>query len=102
MSNFQFKQFTVRCSCGALTSKKYAREHAGKCKACATGIPKVEKETNGLPPENHPLLCPTCKSRLRSSYQKAHGYHCDSCTREADPMGYYNEVMGRNEPTGDY
>ena len=38
MSNF--RQFTIRCACGALTSKSFARANGGKCKACATGIPR--------------------------------------------------------------
>jgi hypothetical protein len=99
--SFQFyKQFTVSCTCGQVTSRKYAREHGGKCKACVTGVPKAEPKERDI--SNHPLLCPTCKTNLLSPYQKAHHYHCDSCTREADPMGYYNEVMGRNDPSGDY
>lgn len=36
----QFAQYLTRCnSCGANTSKKYAREHEGCCKGCVAGIP---------------------------------------------------------------
>ena len=41
MSNY--RQFTTRCACGRLTSKSFARANGGKCKACVTGIPRVEK-----------------------------------------------------------
>lgn len=47
MSNY--RQFTVRCACGNLTSKAYARAHNGKCKECATGIPREPKAS----PEPH-------------------------------------------------
>lgn len=88
-----YRQFTTRCACGALTSKAYARQHNGKCKSCATGEPRDISQ--------HPLLCPTCKARLRTPYQKAHHYHCDHCTREADPIGYINELRGFNDYYGD-
>jgi uncharacterized CHY-type Zn-finger protein len=83
------KQFLTRCRCGATTSKAYARAHGGLCKACATGEPSEPKDIS-----KHPLLCPTCRERLRTSYQKAHGYHCDACTKEADPAGHYFETTG--------
>lgn len=36
MAYQQFKQYLVKCSaCGGNTSKKYAREHDGKCKTCS-------------------------------------------------------------------
>jgi hypothetical protein len=37
------KTFTTRCSCGRMTSKKYAREHGGKCKSCVTGVEQPSK-----------------------------------------------------------
>ena len=66
-----------------------ARSHGGKCKACFTGEAPKPKDIS-----NHPLLCPTCRERLRTAYQKAHGYHCDSCTKQADPAGHYFETTG--------
>jgi len=88
--NRDYRRFTVPCvDCGMLTSKPYARAHEGKCKSCATG---TERDIS-----KHPLLCPTCKERLRTPYQKANRYHCDQCTREADPEGYRREVMGMND-----
>lgn len=34
-------QYLTRCqSCDANTSKKFAREHDGRCKACVTGVAK--------------------------------------------------------------
>ncbi len=86
-----YKQFTIKCECGALTSKSYARANGGKCKACATGQPRDIS--------NHPLLCPDCREHLLTPYQKAHRYHCDHCTREADPVGYYNEMNTPQEPS---
>ncbi len=50
----------------------------------------------------HALECPDCGQPTLTEYQKAHGYHCDNCTREADPIGYYNEVMGHNDYEPDY
>ncbi len=93
-----YKTFCTRCtSCSSLTSKSYARANGGKCKACVSGVPKA---LPSLPRDisNHPLLCPTCQERLRSQYQKDRGYHCDSCTREADPMGYARELSTPQEP----
>ena len=87
-----YQQFTIRCACGNLTSKAYARAHGGKCKACFTGVPSQR---------NTDLICPDCRQRTLTPYQKARGYHCDNCTREADPEGYRREVMGLNEPMYD-
>lgn len=93
MSNF--KQFCVKCvTCLNTTSKAYARAHNGQCKACATGEPTKSKDIS-----KHPLLCPDCKEHLLTSYQKAHHYHCDSCTRNADPVGYYKELTTPYEPS---
>lgn len=40
------QQWTTSCGqCGDVTSRKYAREHDGKCKACVTGIPKAVKSS---------------------------------------------------------
>jgi hypothetical protein len=80
-----FSRYLTDCiACGSSTSKKYAREHEGQCKACVTGTP------GGFP-------CPDCEEGRISAYQKAHGYHCNACTRQADPVGYTNEVMGYSE-----
>lgn len=77
-------RFTTRCSsCHGTTSIAYARAHGGRCKACETG-------------EETLYRCPDCGEKRLSLYQKQHRYHCDSCTRECDPQGYYNEVMGLN------
>ena len=42
-----YQQFTIRCACGNLTSKAFARTHDGKCKACFTGVPREVKSSPG-------------------------------------------------------
>ncbi len=32
------KTYLTRCPCGRNTSKTYARQNGGKCKACVTGV----------------------------------------------------------------
>ena len=82
----RFSVYLTTCvSCGKTTSKKYAREHNGLCKFCATG--KCDES----------LLCPDCREHYLTRYQKAHHYHCDWCTRMADPEGYAREVRGLND-----
>jgi zinc-ribbons len=77
-----YRQYLTRCNaCGNSTSKQYAREHNGKCKACAE-----EGTTQGA-------RCPDCGGPIER-WKLAKGYHCSRCTREADPQGYINEVMG--------
>jgi hypothetical protein len=89
-----FHKFCVNCViCGQATSKAYARNNQGKCKSCVTG---VERDIS-----KHPLLCPDCQEHLLTPYQKANRYHCDHCTREADPEGYRREVMGYNDGPSD-
>jgi hypothetical protein len=87
----QFSQYLTTCACGNKTSKAFARKNDGKCKSCVTG---VESTPRGL-------KCPTCGEMTLTSYQKAHHYHCDSCTRETDPEGYRRECMGLNDSYGD-
>lgn len=96
MGYYEFKKYCTPCAeCGATTSKSFARTHNGRCKACATS-PTGE---DGQPDiSNHPLLCPTCRERLRTQYQKRHGYHCDACTRAADPEGWAREMRTPQEP----
>jgi len=94
-----FSRFLTKCvACGGTTSKTYASAHAGKCKACAEGVPTIGGREDI---SKHPLLCPDCHEHLLTPYQKAHRYHCDHCTREADPEGYRREVMGLNDYGGD-
>lgn len=77
-------RFCTSCSqCGGTTSRAYAKAHDGACKFCSTG-------------EETLYRCPDCGEKRLSLYQKQHRYHCDVCTRECDPQGYYNEVMGYN------
>lgn len=77
----KFQQFCVNCSaCGAGTSRKYAKEHDGKCKSCVTGVYSGPK-------------CPDCGGPIEA-WKLAKHYHCSRCTREADPEGYANEVRG--------
>lgn len=86
-----YKTFCTKCvQCGSTTSKAYARAHAGKCKACATGQPREERP-------NPNLLCPDCGEHYLTPYQKAHHYHCDHYTRATDPVGWANEVRGFND-----
>lgn len=83
-------KFLTSCTqCRGTTSRAYARSHNGLCKPCVTGVPAEPKDIS-----KHPLLCPTCRERLRTAYQKTHGYHCDSCTRQTDPVGHYYETTG--------
>jgi len=72
-------------TCGQKTNRAFARAHRGNCKACATGEPRKG------------LLCPDCGEYTLTPYQKANHYHCDACTRNADPQGYINEVRGLND-----
>ncbi len=75
--------YLTKCAlCQRTTSRSYAKAHGGQCKMCATGI---SGETTGK--------CPDCGGPL-SVFAHAHHYHCDSCTRQADPEGYANEVRG--------
>jgi predicted RNA-binding Zn-ribbon protein involved in translation (DUF1610 family) len=70
-------EFLCPCSqCGASTSKKYAREHGGKCKTCVTGVDQTKLFT-----------CPDCGEKRLTAYQKAHGYHCDTCTLNVETSG---------------
>lgn len=83
MSNY--KKFCVPCaSCAGLTSKSYARANGGKCKACATGVPKAEKATT--------LPCDECGKQAPAHYERPwqeyagampHGgywsYECPNC-----------------------
>jgi len=89
--SIQFKRFTVACNkCGNLTSRTYARQHNGQCKSCVTGISQP-KASDRL------YVCPDCGERRLTKYQKDHRYHCDQCTKEADPQGYINELRGLNQ-----
>lgn len=75
-------RFCTSCSsCGATTSRAYARAHNGQCKGCVTG-------------EETLYRCHDCGEKRLTAYQKRNRYHCDSCTRETDPCGWANEVMG--------
>jgi len=77
-----YRSYTTGCAtCSELTTRKYAREHEGRCKQCVTGLASGK-------------LCPDCRVNRLTSYQVRHHYHCDACTRDADPQGYINEVMG--------
>ena len=81
MSNY--KSFLCKCGkCGSNTSKKYAAQHAGQCKACANPSAKYTGPK-----------CPDCGGPISKS-DLAKGYHCRQCTQDADPMGYANEVRG--------
>jgi hypothetical protein len=81
-----FKQYLCQCvTCENQTSKAYARTHNGQCKECVTGVSKQG------------MLCPDCREHTLTAYQKKNRHHCDSCTREADPVGSYNEMMGYND-----
>ena len=76
--------YLIHCiDCNSLTSKKYAREHQGRCKSCVTGQAQ---------PSRGPK-CPQCGTSI-SAYKAAHNYVCDSCTRQNDPIGYANECRG--------
>ena len=80
----RYSQFQADCVlCGATTTKKFAREHDGKCKTCLTGVDQVRY-----------YRCLDCGELRLTIYQKQHHYHCDTCTRETDPEGYANEVRG--------
>ncbi len=77
----KFQQFCIDCVvCGAGTSRKFAREHDGKCKSCVTGVYSGPK-------------CSQCDGPI-SAYKAKHHYVCDGCYAENDPIGYSNEVRG--------
>lgn len=83
-----YQQYLTRCTvCGGHTSKKYAREHEGRCKMCTTGESGVRYYS-----------CPTCGTPdAITAQERAKRYHCVACTRDADPEGYRREVMGYND-----
>ena len=71
----RYDKCLAECStCGARTTKPYARQHDGLCKQCAT---RIEPQSR--------YKCPDCGGPL-SAYQHAHRYHCDACTREAERL----------------
>lgn len=39
-------KFSVRCRCGNLTNRAYAKAHGGQCKACVTGVARPQTESN--------------------------------------------------------
>lgn len=43
-----YSQFQAYCACGRTTTKKYAREHGGKCKHCAEPQPETSDRRNAL------------------------------------------------------
>lgn len=87
MAYSNFARFLTSCAqCGGKTSRAYARANSGKCKECVTG--KLRKG----------LKCPDCGEYTLTPYQKAHHYHCDACTRAADPAGYIRELTTPYEP----
>jgi hypothetical protein len=85
------RYLTNCCVCGERTSKNYARNNNGKCKACVTGVSQL-----------HRLKCPDCGEMTLTHYQKIHHYHCDNCTRAADPEGYLKELNTISEPSEDF
>lgn len=86
MNHRQYWSATCK-SCGQLTTRKYAREHDGRCKMCTTGEQRREV--------TYP--CPDCTTGRITKYQKDHGYHCDQCTKTTDPEGYMRELRGLND-----
>ena len=77
--------YLINCvQCGHPTSRAHSRAHAGLCKSCLTGTQARD-------------ICPDCGQHTLTAYQARHHYHCDACTREADPVGHLNEVMGYND-----
>lgn len=80
----RYSQYLVPCAaCGGNTSRKYAREHDGKCKTCVTGVE---------PPCRGPK-CPQCGAPI-SEYKARHHYVCEACVKQNDPLGYANEIRG--------
>jgi hypothetical protein len=73
---FGTSQYLTHCTaCGSNTNRKYAREHDGHCKTCATG------QTFGRGSK-----CRDCGGPI-SAYLLRQGYHCDACTRQVE-QGY--------------
>ena len=69
--------YLTKCSgCNRTTSKSYALKNEGKCKACVTGFSQTRY-----------YRCPDCFQMNLTSYQRAHGYHCDQCTRNMEQTG---------------
>lgn len=69
--------FLTKCvCCNATTSRSYARNHAGQCKSCVTGIDQTTY-----------YLCKDCGEKRLTKYQRDHGYHCDTCTHNVETTG---------------
>jgi hypothetical protein len=97
MGYYEYKKFCQACTaCGATTSKAYARLHEGLCKACL-----ASDRTGQSIGQNKSLLCPDCGVNYLTPYQKKHNYHCNACTREADPEGYRREMNGLDQHEAD-
>ena len=80
----RYNKYLTNCvSCGEATTKHFARSHEAKCKACFSGVEPKH-------------VCPDCGGPI-SAWKLRQSYHCESCTRQADPVGYANEVMGYND-----
>jgi hypothetical protein len=79
------KQYLTRCGkCGCATSKKYAREHQNQCKGCAEpDAPRVDRGPK----------CSQCGAPI-SWFKKRHGYVCEGCYAQNDPVGAANERRG--------
>lgn len=56
MSTFGYQHFQTWCGCGAKTSRKYAREHGGRCKRCVTGVSAAEQRERRTPTRDERIL----------------------------------------------
>ena len=47
-----------------------------------------ERAANARLNRDHRLyVCPDCGVKRLTAYQRAHGYHCDTCTHNTDTTG---------------
>lgn len=68
-TNYQI--YLVKCvCCGANTSKKYAKAHEGKCKACATGVVQVRRKEESAEARNARLI-----DNGYQAYAREEGYY---------------------------
>lgn len=75
-------------NCGGTTSKSFAHQHGGYCKACAT----IGATNAGVEMKPQGPKCPDCGGPI-SAYNLRKGYHCDACTRAIEGPAYsYNET----------
>lgn len=92
---------SMRAEIAALRAKRAERAkltvavccaNAPACFCAANAVTRSIK--NAEKAAERGTLCPTCGETFLSAFQIKNGYHCASCTRDADPEGARREAMG--------